>query len=556
MEAQRLVLKELIGREVFVTKDRERIMRPNGSEANWLFDFRRVLFQPDTLRIMSDLFYNEFEDEYPFQIGGMEVAGIPLVTAFVLDVSERRGTANGFFIRKSRKKTGLLRMIEGTVTDEKIILVDDLINTGKSFIRQVEVLESLGKKVSAVFAILRFRDESYYTYFHEHGIRVVSLFELSDFSDSLAVHNLVDRSEPPVPMPFVQQWRWGAPNPDYFKVIPKSAPVLDETRVYFGTDNGSFWALNQMDGSIAWEYKTLFGSREKKAFSSPVLHENAVYVGASDGNFYALDTKTGKRKWVYLEADWIQSSPCIAEDLELVFVGLEFGLWNKKGGLVALDTETGTKKWEQRVSRAMYSSPAYSKKCGVVVSSCDEHSACGFDAGTGKLLWSFVTEDGIKESFAFYERSALVCFGSFDSYLYVLETKTGKMVRKIKTSEAIYSTPLVHDHVVYVASLDKNLYCIDLDTGTIVWKFATRGRIFASPEIVGDRVYIGSNDGRLYELDAVTGKNTALFQATERITNKVACNKNTGSIFLPTFANEMYCLKRDGEVPSTNRRAD
>ena len=132
----------------------------------------------------------------------------------------------------------------------------------------------------------------------------------------------------------------------------------------------------------------------------------------------------------------------------------------------------------------------------------------------------------------------------FDKHVYVLETKTGKLVYKIETGEAIYSTPLIRNDRLYVASLDKQLYCIDLTTGATVWKFSTRGRIFASPEILKNKIYIGSNDGRLYELDADTGKNTAIFQATERITNKIFYNKETGKIFLPTFANEIYSLSR------------
>ena len=174
----------------------------------------------------------------------------------------------------------------------------------------------------------------------------------------------------------------------------------------------------------------------------------------------------------------------------------------------------------------------------------NDFSAYAFNAKTGALLWSFKTDREINESFALDEERGLVCFGSLDSHLYVLKTKTGELVHKIQTDGWMYATPLISNHFVYAASLDKSLYCIDLNTGAIVWKFATRGRIFASPEIIGNKIYIGSNDGRLYELDAETGENTAFFQATERITDKIVYNKITDTIFLPTFANEIYCLSK------------
>ena len=544
MESQRLELQKLIEQEIYETEDPEKTI-PSGTGNGWLFDFKRIILRAESLDLVGELFWEKCKNEYPFQIGGIEATAIPLITGFILKLKEKGRPSNGFFVRKSRKKHGLLRMIEGIVTDEKIVLVDDVLNTGQSFIRQVEVLEALGKKVSAAFVIVRFRDLSYYTYFHERGIKIISLFELDDFRASLKSSNLIYRRELPVPTPFKPEWLFRSEQPNYYNVAPKSAPAIDEKNIYFGADNGSFWALNQSDGSVVWKYRTLFSSRKGKNFSSPVLYKDTVCFGASDGNFYALDKKTSKRKWVFMEADWIWSTPCVAPNLGLIFVGLEFGLWKKHGGIVAIDAETGKKKWEYGMPKFTLSSPAYSEKNNIVVCGCNDFTAYGFNAKNGNLLWTFKTDGSIRESFAFDEKRGYVCFGSFDSYLYILKTKTGELVHKIKTVEAIYSTPLVHNSFVYVASLDKKLYSVSLETGSVAWTFATRGRIFASPEVIGDKVYIGSNDGRLYELDAATGENTAFFQATERITDKIAYNKDTGKIFLPTFANEIYCLKKE-----------
>ncbi len=538
------ILKEVTEKEVFITKDKERIISKRGTDSKWLFDFRRVFLNGEMLDNLGEVFWDKFKTEYPFQIGGIEVAAIPVIVALVLKLKEKEMPTNGFFVRKSRKKDGLLRMIEGEINNEKIILVDDIINSGKSFIRQVEVIESLGKKVDTVFVILRFRNIEYYKYFHEKGIKVVSLFTLDDFKDSLNVSNLADNKELPVEMPFEPDWCFKSENPNYYYVVPKSAPAIDDERIYFGSDSGIFWAINQSDGTVAWKHKVGFHAKGKYIFSSPAIYKNLVYFGAYDGNFYALDKETGKRRWLFMDADWIGSSPCVAPALGLVFVGLEFGLWNKQGGIVALDTETGKKKWEYTMPGMVHSSPAYSKENNVVVCGSNNFSVYGFNAKNGKLLWEFKTDGEVKESFAFDDTLGVVVFGSHDSYIYTIKTKTGELVHKIKTNEAIYSTPLVYEGRAYVASLDKNLYCVNLDTGVIVWKFATNGRIFASPEIVDGELYIGSNDGRLYELDLVTGKNTAFFQVTERITNKIAYSQKTNKIFLPTFANEVYCLAR------------
>lgn len=68
-----------------------------------------------------------------------------------------------------------MRMIEGVLMPGRpVVLVDDIMNSGSSFIRQVEVLHELGYKVAEVWCILRFRDEAFYTYFTERNIAVRS----------------------------------------------------------------------------------------------------------------------------------------------------------------------------------------------------------------------------------------------------------------------------------------------------------------------------------------------------------------------------------------------
>lgn len=537
-------LKKIIQTEVFVTAETKRIVSARGSESNWLFDFRKVLMRPTVLDSLGRVFLERFKGKIPLQIGTLEVAGIPLAVGIAFSLYTAGYSVNTFFIRKSRKKSGLLNMIEGEVTDEPVILVDDIINSGNSFIRQVEVLESLGKKVDTVFTILRFRDESYYTYFHERGIAVESIFTLDDFSESLSVKNLVSKDEAPVPVPFVVDWYFKSEHPNYFYVVPKSAPVLDGEKIYFGSDSGNFWALRQSDGTVVWKYKVGLHVKGKSIFSSPVISGDLVYFGAYDGNFYALDTTTGKPRWIFMEADWIGSSPCVARNLGLVFVGLEFGLFTKQGGIVALDSRTGHKIWEVTTQGYVHSSPAYSEKLEVVVCGSNNNKVYGINASDGKIIWEYVTEAEVKASFAFDEKRDWVIFGSHDSYMYALDGRTGALKFRFKAGEAIYSTPLICNDIVYISSLDKKVYAVNLDSGLVIWEFLTSGRVFSSPVRYNDSIYVGSNDGRMYELDPTTGKNTALFQATERITTKVTGIEYSERLYMQTFANEIFCISK------------
>ena len=107
------------------------------------------------------------------------------------------------------------------------------------------------------------------------------------------------------------------------------------------------------------------------------------------------------------------------------------------------------------------------------------------------------------------------------------------------------ATPVVYENNVIIGCLDKNVYCIESKTGKEKWRWAAGARVFASPVIINGKVYIGANTGRLTELDPKTGKELSFIAVPERITNKIAYNPVTKQYFLPTFANEIYCLEKN-----------
>ena len=61
--------------------DTLKIMSPTGQIQKWLIDLRPVLLNVDALEIITDIFWDRYEEQLPFQIGGMEVAVGPLLTS-------------------------------------------------------------------------------------------------------------------------------------------------------------------------------------------------------------------------------------------------------------------------------------------------------------------------------------------------------------------------------------------------------------------------------------------------------------------------------------------
>lgn len=516
------------------------VSKEEGTESSWLLDFRALLLTPEFLDCAADVFWDTYENKYPFQVGGIETVGIALVAAIVMKGVQRGMPVNGFYIRKSRKYYGLQKLIEGTLNDDPIILIDDLVNSGTSFAKQVEILKAEGKQVSDAFAFVRYRKEALAL---DHNITLTALYTPEDIGLSFS------HFEKPLPdhKAFSILWAVRGKSPNYFYRVPKSAPVIDAHNVYMGADDGVLYAFDQVTGKEVWKFKIYgLGSKGKTIFSSPALHNGLLYFGAYDGNFYALDAATGKKRWTYMDADWIGSSPVVAPDLNLVFIGLEYGLWKKQGGIVALDATTGEKKWEYiEMPSLTHASPAYSEKFNAVAIGSNNGVLYLFRATDGQLIGQFQAGAEIKAAPVFDEERGYIVFGAFDGKIYVLNVFDGSLVYSHQTEAAIYSIPLIFNGHAYVSSLDKKIYCIDLASLGLVWSLQTAGRIFASPMMAENMLYFGSNDGRFYEVDPSTGRNTAFFQTTERITNKAAYNSESKCFFVPTYANDLYCIKKD-----------
>src|SRR5262249_24202862 len=149
----------------------------------------------------------------------------------------------------------------------------------------------------------------------------------------------------PAQAKFELAWRVAAEEPNYFDVVPKSTPAIDDRHVYFGSDAGELWAVDLAGGAISWRFRARKSGR-KQIFSSPAVHDGRVYFGNYGGNVYCLDAATGGEIWGFRGADWVGSSPAVAADLGMLFIGLEHELEGHRGSLVALDLSSGAKIWE------------------------------------------------------------------------------------------------------------------------------------------------------------------------------------------------------------------
>lgn len=504
---------------------------------NWKKELHEFLLSTEGLSTFAELFWERNEKHLPFQVGGVEAMGIPLIAAIVMKGAERGTLVNGFYIRKSRKREGLMKFVEGTLTEDPVILVDDYVDTGRSIERQLLTLRDLRVRTLRVCALFSTRSPEGYGFVRTHKVEFETFFDISDLGIPQLPHPAAPLNPPTV------LWQHHAPNPSFELVVHKSSPALVDNRIFIGSDAGTFFALNAQTGAVLWTFETGRHPLGKGILSSPIVYRDTVFFGAYDGDVYALDTRTGTLKWRYRDADWIGSSPALAPDRGLVFIGLEFGLMGKRGGIAALDMHTGKCCWQDFSPALTHASPCYIPELDIVVCGSNNGIVYAHNAQTGARLWQYQTGGDIKMAPAYDREYNLILVASMDSNVYALTPK-GELRFLIQTKGGLYCTPLIHEGHCYVGSLDKKVYAISLANGKAVGTYATRGRIFSSASYGLSSLWIGSNDGALYELEPKTLALKQYYQASERFVGKPCVDEVHRRIYAVTVANTLYCLQK------------
>jgi outer membrane protein assembly factor BamB/orotate phosphoribosyltransferase len=525
-------------REIGIRRGGEVMISSKGGLQEWLIDLRRVFLQKEALAEFACTFWKAFAQAGPFQVAAMETAGIPLLTAILLAAPAERAATNGFIIRKERKTTGLGRNIEGDMTGEPIVLVDDILNSAASAEKARAVIAAEGGKLAELFVVLDYGSRRGRSWRERHGVGVRSMFTLADFDLSL-------KSDPaPLVQRYRQLWRAVTPGGFAFHVVPKSTPLLVGDVLYRGSDCGKMQAFSVETGAVLWDYQATGVALRKGIWSSPAHHEGRLYFGAYNGVVYCLDAKSGAEIWTQSFGEWVGASPVIVPRHGLLFIGLEYERPWAKGSVAALSMETGAKVWERLTKRYQHGSPAYWAGGDLVIWGTADHEMAAIEAKSGKVRWVFATRRSVKYAPAIDEERRITAFASFDKSIYVIDVESGRELGRFETGEICYTTPLILKNRLFCGSGDRHLYVIDLDRMEVVKKIETRARVYSSPVAIGDRVLFGTTGGKLFEIDADTLATKGVLQLPDAITNAIIPSGDGSRIYVSTYMNHLFAFER------------
>lgn len=281
------------------------------------------------------------------------------------------------------------------------------------------------------------------------------------------------------------QWRIRVGSP------VNSSAAFANGKIFFSDNQQKIYAVNESNGQVVWSMsmgpKIDYPWRFDYYYSSPVLYKGRLIIGGDDGELYAVEQSNGKLVWKFDAKAIIRATPAVYNDHILV--------GDVEGRFHSVDFNTGKEEWIFK--------------------------------GVGDTLknedWGF-DRKAILSSATIYKDKIL--FGCRAGYFYCLNSKDGTLAWQMNHNISwVISTPAVKDPIVVTGTSDgRFVQAISLESGKEIWKFKTTQVVWSSPLIVNNIVYAADFDGQLFCLDLKTGKRISQFWAGDRIMSSPVYN--------------------------------
>ncbi len=130
----------------------------SGKKSSFYIDARETTLNPEGMNLVGEIMYKMVREIPGIEaVGGVSVGADPLVCSVVLCAYKNRDNLYGFFIRKEPKTHGRSLWIEGAKNlrpGMDVVILEDVVTTGGSSLRAIEITQQAGYKVRAVIAVL------------------------------------------------------------------------------------------------------------------------------------------------------------------------------------------------------------------------------------------------------------------------------------------------------------------------------------------------------------------------------------------------------------------
>lgn len=266
-----------------------------------------------------------------------------------------------------------------------------------------------------------------------------------------------------------------------------SSPIVHKNRLYIGCEDG-LKAVNINSHKVIWDYDC------DNVASTPVYYEDVIYFGSDDGHLYGLD-EDGKVQFNKNLGSDIKSSPIVVDD------NIYVGSTNAKMYSIGTDKE---KNWEFTAGDEILSSPTYVND-SVIFGSNDGNIYC-INTSDGDLVWKEDLNDKVISSPTLDKHDNSVFIGSDEGNLTCLDVRDGTVKWSHSVGGKVQTTPALKDNLVAFGANNGYLYVLNKYTGAEEFTYNPGTILFnsaitSSPVINGNSLFFGDDSGHVYSLN-------------------------------------------------------
>jgi len=164
--------------------ERRKIVLASGRESDFFIDCKQTILTAQGHALVGELMYKALTQLGEVDaVAGVELGGCPLASAVSLVSYHKGNPLPALYVRKERKDHGTTKRIEGDKSlrrGMRVALLEDVVTTGGSSLKALEVLREAGCTVAGIVAIVD-RLEGGAEAVAEAGVPLISLCTRSDF---------------------------------------------------------------------------------------------------------------------------------------------------------------------------------------------------------------------------------------------------------------------------------------------------------------------------------------------------------------------------------------
>ncbi len=153
----------------------------SGKMSSFYIDCKKVSLDPEGAFLIGQQIFDRIKQLPVEGVGGMTLGADPIATAVSLVSLLKNKPIPAFIVRKEPKGHGSEQQIEGDLKPgAKVVVVEDVVTTGGSTVRTMEVLKKAGHSVLKVISLID-RKEGGGERITGEGAGFESLFTIDDF---------------------------------------------------------------------------------------------------------------------------------------------------------------------------------------------------------------------------------------------------------------------------------------------------------------------------------------------------------------------------------------